>query len=564
MKNALQIIVLLTCCFTSSFGDSWSEIGQKFKNFGNGIADQAKSIIKGFESMGGVVPSGYIYSFRVFNGTQSDLTVKTLDAKKIMGARIDGSTKDSLLIHPGEDTGALFSNVHLLFSIGIDNCNFTEDHYTLGEQNDTTIYAYHAYQDTSLANQCEKVGELALTNDFSGMIYNGLSSEAIIGIPFNGKKVEITVEPDTYNSLQSTNELSFRPGSLFLDKTEIILSKNGLGVKVSSGEGEQKKDQVYPSRYNYEILPSGQGIETGITPGNFKQPTNGKIRDITPVQVNIWNPPVKDPSVDSSSMDIDLSSEPLWVMYTGQAISNEGKTISNPITFIPSGKCLSLYILRPSVAQAVAQLFLVRLNTTDQNKAVQFLGSLANTKLPQYDFSAMNFSLANEDKAQLLKTKLPDKIGTITAQGLTGVIVGTDIFTSYGLASSGPFYYSVPIPSFAVGNVYSTFLQGLNPLNPAAQIDLLKNIKIWVNQYKIDPVGTRENVEKYIIQNGVSQLITVNGAHSSLNLQGLSFLSTCMYGPTSISRMPVLYQTVSSSSGATPQNWAATADIVTL
>ena len=100
VKSTLQIIVMLFC-FTSTIADSWDQVGQKFKDFGNGIANQAQNLIEGFESMGGAVPASYVYSFRVFNGTQSDLTVRTRNAKKIMGARIDGDTKDSMLIHPG-------------------------------------------------------------------------------------------------------------------------------------------------------------------------------------------------------------------------------------------------------------------------------------------------------------------------------------------------------------------------------------------------------------------------------------------------------------------------------
>ncbi len=555
---------MLLCCFTSTVADSWDQVGQKFKDFGNGIANQAQNLIKGFESMGGSVPAGYVYSFRVFNGTQSDLTVRTRDAKKIMGARIDGDTKDSLLIHPGEDTGDRFSNVHLFFSIDIDNCNFTEDHYTLGQQNDTTVYAYHTYQDTSLANQGEKVGEAAVTTDFSSMIYNGSPSEANIGILLNGKKVQIPVEPDTYNTLQSTSVLPLRPGSLFLNQTEIILSKNGLGVKVTSGEGEQQTQQIYPSRYNYEILPSGQGIETGIAPGNFRQPTNGKVRDITPMQVNIWNPPVAAPSDNSGSIDIDLPSQPLWVMYTGQAISSAGTVITNPIASVPSGKCLSLNLLRPPVNQGLAELYMIRLTTTDPEKAAAFLGLLAKTKLPANDVTVPQAVMTDQDKAKLLTTKLPDQVGTIKAGGVAGIILGSDLFSSYGLASAGPFYYSAPAPSFAVGNVLSTFLQGLKPLTTDQQNALLQNIKNWVIQYQTDPVGAREDVEKYLIQNGVSQIITNNGATSSLNPQGLAFLTTIMYGPTSISRMPVLYQTASSTSGTAPENWAATADTVTL
>lgn len=282
------------------------------------------------------------------------------------------------------------------------------------------------------------------------------------------------------------------------------------------------------------------------------------------MQVNIWNPPVAAPSDDSGSIDIDLPSQPLWFMYTGQAISSAGTVITNPMGPVPSGKCLSLNLLRPPVGQALAQLYLVRLTTTDPDKAAAFLGLLAKTKLPEYDVSVAQAVMTDQDKAKLLTTKLPDQVGAIRAHGVTGIIMGTDLFSSYGLASAGPFYYSVPVPSFAVGNVLSTFLQGLNPLSTDAQKTLLQNIKGWVIQYQTDPVGTRDDVEKYLIQNGVSQLVTNKGTASSLNTQGIAFLTTIMYGPTSISRMPVLYQTASNSSGAAPQNWAATADTVTL
>jgi hypothetical protein len=592
-----RIVLLFLLGFSSKvYSESWDSIGDKFTNFGNSVAKVGKGVVAGFKAMGGDVPSEYVYTFMAFNGIQSSITVEIDKAKKVMGARFGGGSGTSSTMKPGENTGATFKKIHLYFSIDIPDCSYSEDHYTLAKKNDATVYAYHTFNDPNTGdNTAEKVGVAAMTNSFSGMIYNGSGAASSVTFPWGGNSVTVPVESNSFNALKSTKTNALRPSTLNLGGTSITVGAKGLGSEVT---GTDKKATVYPSRYNYEIRSSGAAIETGLAPGNFKQPGSklvagtstvpgavpislgaatswgnstqqsvvpipALIRDITPMECNIWNQPGGSTAQSTGPVGLDLPYQPLWFAYTGQAISSSGDLIDFPVGTIAPGKCLSVSLIRPPVSQKMARLYILRLNTTDQNQARSFLNALLKIQLPKYEVKTPAAVLTAQAKDTLLLTKLPDNIGYVSASGLTGIIMGTDIFTSYGLDSVGPYYYSVPPPMFAVNNVMSTFIQSLTNLTTKAQAALWINLQKWVQNYHTDSLTVRNEVETFLIQNGpLSTMVTKKGDSGYLTKTGLAVLSTALYGPTSISRMPIWYSTMTIGSITAPATWADSKDIV--
>lgn len=594
------LFLLISFCSSTIYCTSWSSIGSRFTSIGDGISKTGQGIINGFKAMGGKVPPGYDYYFMVFNGLQENVTVQIDKDKKVMGERFSSGTGTTASITPGGNSGSTFSNIGLYFSISIPSCGYTEDHYTLGQKHDKTVYSYHTFQNSDGSNGAEKIGVVATTADFSGMIYNGSGSASTVTFPWNGKSVTVPVESGSFNGLSSTSKNVLRPSTLKLGSTNIAVGAQGLGSKVKSGTGSTAKATVLPTRYNYEIISGGGGIETGIAPGNFKQPGSeivsgsssvsgavpitlyastsygntsqesvvpapANIRDITPMECNIWNQPGGSSStVSKNPIGLNFPWQPLWFAYTGEAINSDGTLVESPIGIIPAGKCLSLSLLRPSVSEKVAKLYLVLLNTTDQSEAQSFFNVLLKTTLPSYDVKTPAAALTAQQKNTLLDSKLDDDVGYLYANNLTGIIVGMDIFTSYGMASSGPYYYMVSPPMLSLGNVMSTFTQSLTNLTSTSQTALWTNLQKWAQNYNSNPTAVRQEVETFLIQNGPPSMVTKTGNAGSLNKAGLAFLSTVLYGPTSVTKMPIWYNMAAATSLTTPSTWVKSADIITI
>ena len=126
---------------------SWGSIGHKIASSAKGVGKFAKQVGQGLAQMVGHVPAGYVFSFIVYNGVQENTEVLVRTYRNVMGARFKGDIHHSLTIAPGQTSGLEFSNIKLYFGIDIPNCDYIENHYTLGEQNDKTIYVYHTYND---------------------------------------------------------------------------------------------------------------------------------------------------------------------------------------------------------------------------------------------------------------------------------------------------------------------------------------------------------------------------------------------------------------------------------
>ena len=559
MKKNILLLLLLFHSFIKS--ESWSHIGSEFSSFGSGIGKQASGLIKGFAASGGVVSSDYRYSCKVFNGLQESITVEVKKKKNIFGGRFNSGTGATLSIKPGENSGTHFDGIRLYFALEIEQCNYTEGHYTLGKKNDTTVYAYHTYQDSQGHNTAEKVGVSAVTNAFSAMIYNGLSTESTITFPFNKKNISVSVEPDTYSALRSTDSKLIRPFSMILNKKNIAVGAEGLGISISSGTGKNTIKKIHPMRYNYEIDSSGKAFESGLAPGNFKQPINGKVRDITPMEFILWNNDISGKN-DSGMISLNRNNDNLWFVYSGEGLNSSGDVSSNPIGLVPYGKALSFFLIRPQISKKMSELFIVRLSTSDPDKAKPFLLSLLSTQLPLIKAETPKILSTNNWKKTLLREKLPDQIGFINAHGVTGTIIGSYKFSPYSISSQNKYYLNAPPVLYDISTVVSTFMGFLKNNKTVNEKNIYTMVKKWIDDYPSNPLSVKQQVETFLIQEGPKSYSKKDGDNLSLTHQGLVTLSIVMYGPSSISKTSMQYKAITNTPSLLPSSWVKSSDVI--
>ncbi len=568
-KRGFLFIVMLAWS-VNLHGKSWGSIGNQWVSGFHSVYHVIKGIGGALAQMVGHIPSGYVFNFRVYNGVQSTVHVQTRHYDKVMGGRFKGDISNSTNIEPGGNSEDAFSqsNVHLYCNLEIPDCGYSENHYTLGEKHDKTVYVYHTYNDPdSHAPRAERLGAVkGGSGAFSGLIYNGAGETAVVDFVWNKKRIQIPVEPGTFNALKSTTNNPLRPSTLGLNGKGVAIGATGFGTSVTSGSGKKATQVSIPTRYNYQITSNG-GIETGLFPGNFKQPASGtQLRDITPMSCQIWNELIATSEGKAWSLKpISMVNEPLWYMYTGQGINLQGKIVDKPIGQIPSGKCASLTLLRPSVKQGTAKLYMVRIRTTDTALAGAFLSQLATMKLPPYNIKAPSQKFIEETEKTLLSEKLSDDVGYVTSSnGIRGVIIGMDIFAPYGAASVGPYYYTVPAPEYAVSSVQSVFTQCITNLTSAASKELNNYIQAWIEAYPTKPLEVRKALEVFLIKNGSKSMIVKNGDEESLNSTGYALLDTLLYGPKSVSRMPIWYPNARKTTITQPAIWATADNVVPL
>lgn len=581
--KCLLFFFLLLPLYADSLGDD-------FKHIGDEIVSQATMLGKGFASMGGSVGKSQIYSYRVFNGLPEPVLVENKSVKSVLGANFHSGTGTSMTVPAGGDSGDTFYKSHLYFYIKIPACDFSESHCKPTKPNDSTVYGYHTYQSatvnnqqTSIANHVENVGEVFTTSAFSSMIYNGAStSQSVSFCLIPGTKTSsplyttVPVEPDTYTVLTAPEGGSLRPSTLTLQQTKILIPAQGLGTQTVSGSGKNQQKVVYPSRYNYEILSSGKAIETGITPGNYRQPVNGKVRDITPIQVFIWNQDAQS-AFSTNASDTSSTAVPfyddnytLWVAYDGQIILNNGTVKNNAVLEVPYGKCLSFFMVRPSVEQAKSCLYCMRLSTKDTLKAQNFLQKCMATEFPSLSLQMQgvtnNLQLT---PTLLLQAQLPTQVGYLSYRGVTGIVMGLQYFSCYDISAYRSFYATVSLPTISLSMFISEIQKSMETStdDTGQSLPTYQTVLSWHTAYtqaasSQDLEIVEKKIADFLLSYGQTSLYTIKGTTKTLNQKGLAVLSSLLYGPISISRLPLSYQLMQSNYQQAPSVWVDQENIV--
>ncbi len=644
MKKNIKILVLFLFLAHDTVQADWGSIGGQFSSFGTSIWSGLKGMAAG---MTGAVPSGYRYSFRVFNGSSVPVYVEIKKVKNIMGARWSAGTGDTCSLAVGDDSGSLFTNEGLYMSINISGSglSYSDDHYTLGVKNDASVHYYHIFCDkSSEAPTVEMLGSNFTTStDFSCRIENNTGSTiaAQFTVAASAQGVSRTmiisdIDPGTFNYLKISPGYTLRAASntaILLDGKPIIVPPYGI----ANNTGTTKSPASTPSVYNY-IVNSSAAFETGIGPGNFDQPqTVSALRDISPIECQFYVQNASQTNPIGTLQPYDITWQSVWYVYSGYGWSQEaGAIIQYPCGMIPRGSCASAFIIRPSAssiaASGPARLYTIRLNVPENvsgqllQDAQNFLRSLVaggmngnsylsitglfasqsqsgqleefltkstvestqitgsgpfqgviqyqpGSSIPVYPpLSSTYFgqttlnpsNLTIYDKIKIISTELSDSVGLLSdpQSHITGYVLTSDVFYPYGM-SSGPFYYLCPAPYLDISQMYSALFNyaalcgyqnfsGNTAMSTLGTI-LQQTITGWITDYVGHPEQIKANIATLLVlvaQNKMDQVQTlfggstfvlnaIPGAEALLSPQGMALLKMLLYGPVSVSQLPV-------------------------
>lgn len=639
MKIKVSVFLVLAATITFLKAESWGDIGSSVTGFGQSMWNGLKAMGEG---MIGKTPSGYYYDFRVFNGANVPVYVTVNKAKNIMGARFNTGTGDTATVQPGTDSGTAFSNESLYFSIGISGpgLDYSDDHYTLGQKEDTSLYFYHAFNDKNTgAPRAELVGGGYTTStNFVSCIENQSDTAAtvtftITGTPNNNQVCTMVVpdvDPGSFTYLQPPMGYQMRPSVLQCNATSVPISAEGMAQITSKATAKVQTSN--PVTYNY-VINGTAAYETGVGPGNFNQPANAaQLRDISPVECQIYYQGAASTAPLGTLFPYDIAWESVWYFYTGYGWSaSQNQIVQNPCGQIAPDECASCFIIRPSLAQVQAtgpaRLLVMRLNILGnseqaQAQAQQFFKNMMAGNVGVYGLSsrpqggmvlrkdnANNFPLQNSiqfltggaiypslvrfgindspvqypplsetyfgssvtlnaltssQKSFILGMELPDMIGLLydPSTAVSGYVVASDLFTSYGMGS-GPFCYSVGAPYLDIAQILSALISYAGMCNYSLltesvftqiQSVLAQTAVTWVSNYFGNPTQVEDSLATllvYIAEGKITELTAafsqptpslLPGAVQRLSAQGIAFLKLLLYGPCSMSQVPVYYK----------------------
>jgi len=180
-------------------------------------------------------------------------------------------------------------------------------------------------------------------------------------------------------------------------------------------------------------------------------------------------------------------------------------------------------------------------------------------------------------KSQLLGINLPTNVGVLydPTSRVEGSIMVSDQFYSYGMGG-GPYYYSVCSPYLDISQMLGSFMNYVSMCNYTAltssllsqiQSVLAQTVINWVAAFFGKPLIVEESIatllvligqgKTYELLNnfgiaGASSTYTIPNALSLLSPQGRALLKMFLYGPCSMTQVPVYYKAGSMSFAQMP------------
>jgi hypothetical protein len=326
-------------CVVSQLGaegpGGYDQLAQQITSGGGQALSRGKQFLSGLASSVGYCPSGYNYSFQVWNDLPTPLYAAAQTRRAIQGAQISTTIEKSDTICPFANSLSTFYQLdtcHLNVwldadSTGLESYNVIigrlpkvikglSQIFTVSEElskyaiykhtidvvkDDKNSYYYRAYlykgkAEGEFLGPNVTSGPWASSPDFDGVFYN--SSDEICKLKFlkDTKEYTVTLEPHSFSLLSSTtgNSNSIRPPSpssqetsdgcsvqplrtfdfIFGQKTvQIPLAQEGLG-KVYK-DSQTQETTIVPATYTYEIYTNKNGILDvglqGLSIGNFDQ-----------------------------------------------------------------------------------------------------------------------------------------------------------------------------------------------------------------------------------------------------------------------------------------------------
>lgn len=458
--------------------------------------------------------------------------------------------------------------------------------------NDDNTYYYRAYTDNG-AVKGEYLGIKTTTSEFVGTFYNNTDA-ADIKLIFkkDDESYTVSLEPHSFNFLQSNNDKQFsiRPPAqeqrgftvLQNDKKIVLFPIAQYGIaNVSYNEKTKHYDAAGSMSYTYEIYKKDGTINAsmqGLSIGNFTQPVGDKVRDINPVPCHVWYQSAdqadalekKESSSDKNKQSSSLEEvffdvpETLWLTYRTHDFTLYKK--------LSPGSVIDFTLIRPQIAEKEAALYAVLLPTQDDVKAKKFLDRLsAGLIVPKFIYTPLASSL----EKGIVQTEV-NKNGFVIDttgegnSGLSGYVMFSDIFNSYGITGDSYYYYLEPGKlkiDQLVNNLYlddkyyKKDAAGSIVLGDDVVEELKQNILKWINHYGSNKDKVKEEVQTYIMQKGNVNLFTITGGQRVLSAQAQHMIEMFMGGPISIEHYPLIRKAGTNyytfGLGAKPSQWPA-------
>lgn len=516
----VSMIMILNCCnmhATDSIKGIWSGV-ESFPIFHKSFW---QNIGYGF----GAPPTGYVYSFSVYNDTQQPTWVATQGIVSIMGGAFPKAGDWNVYeVAPGNHYTSVDKEYYFEMFVKTDPNSFSnhmpylqhsgvlyqQDLIQLQKKHSQHKNYFRVYMGKDFQNgayvhtqKAEYLGymnmggksdpnAISITQNLSSLIIeNSTNSDFYIGFTTTVGATTTTMTPSTCLVFSKVAQNSFAQLSLFSKVTS--LRPGSIGLFDGS---TQKCIQVVPiaqsgfanMTYTLEIYQdASMSAPTmtwqGLMSGHYDMPLN-RIRDITPIDGYFWYQ-----SAAQIKNGTDLPGT-VWIVAFGSQPEILG--MATP------GQAIHFIINRPEIG-ITKNIYFIYVDETDVVKSQKFIQKFLNQSvgadmIKSYHAQAKQMmqnaalqmqpvaaaSLSKTAKATISSAVLSQAVagslkfdrGQIvdSATGTIGYVLGGDVFLSWGIGSTA-MYYTLPssiqttpaMPTSAVTNVFAEQGQSTAP-----------------------------------------------------------------------------------------------------
>ncbi|MCX5924406.1 MAG: hypothetical protein NTZ68_03220 [Candidatus Dependentiae bacterium] len=522
-----------------------------FKGIGSAIESFPLFKASTWEGMGkafGAPPTGYVYSFSVYNDSPLPVYIGMQRLVSIMGGTFPRAQGWSWI--PNETGIAPFSSYKTLtpvdyyFELFIQSLPtepsnhmpyqmypyvlYLQDVIQLQEKHSTTMNYFRTYMGKELQNgayvhrlKAEYLGGytpqaagskadpgVTMSSNLSALtLRNSTDQDYYVGYINQANATTMTqstcqffalVCKDSFALYNAASGSSMLPGTigLFDATTKQLLKTYSLPTQIFDGK-----------TYVLEIYQdAGKPLSMdmqGIMPGNYDV-AMGRICDITPVSCVLWFQSIAQLKSQQKSLTpsnyVDLPGKVWIVSFLTSATTNTNQQILGNVAVGSAGQFI---ITRPQVEKKL-QLYFIYVDEIDDAKAQVFIqnfmsgtiGSDMTTLYQQQSVQQMKYAKAHQlaqavtkgstaPTPQASQALLQQAIaGALTlnqgqikdpSSGITGYLLGGDVFLPQGVGSTNNYYQLNPsltnaenIPNGAVSNLYASTLSGTAPVGMPA------------------------------------------------------------------------------------------------
>jgi len=499
MKH-VRIAWLSIMILQSSIGfslDSWSGMFSSVQSFPLFQGSFWKNLGHGF----GIPPSGYVYSFTVYNDSNAPVWVGMQNIISLMGGcfpeaggwhvypSADGIAPGSHYTHRDKEyyfemfiktTPDSYSN-HMPY-LQHSDVLYQHDAIQLEKDHSTKLNCFRAYtgrdfengayvhrqkaellgyiqtngrKDTNALSKTEILPSLTIKNSTLEDYYVGFTSQPGLSTSTmtpSRCSVFALIAQDSFATLSIFGTLtSLRPGTIgvFDGTTKACLQTIDMGT--NGFKDMPCTIELYQDAGSASVEIGWQGLMSG----HYDMPSN-RIRDITPILGYFWYQ-----SAAQAAQNIDLPGT-LWVVSFGS--QNEVLAMATP------GQAVQFLIARPEIA-VKKYIYFLYVNEADSTKAQAFVerflsGAVGAPLIAQYQQQAAGLmsqaalqlqpqqvtgsavsgavQLSTELTTQAVQGCLQMNNGQIvdSVSGITGYLLGGDVFLPLGIGAT-PMYYQL-------------------------------------------------------------------------------------------------------------------------